>query len=116
MASNRTYYSLYLADADFVFQRTNGYPFIVKSISSRMKRIFKFTVVEKKLTPHSFRHTHISMMTESGAKLPTIMERVGHIDSNTTLKVYTHVTNNMKVKSINNVANLHSDILDKLTN
>ncbi len=103
-------------DKDFLFQRHNGYPFVIKTISTRMKRILKYADIKKDLTPHSFRHTHISMMTESGADLPTIMERVGHEDPDTTLKVYTHVTNKMKVKTLNKVSNLHQDILAKITN
>src|SRR5690625_1925984 len=102
-------------DEDFVFQRKNGYPFLTKNLSDRMKRLLKFSEVEKELTPHSFRHTHISMMTEAGAELSTIMERVGHIDPNTTLKVYTHVTEKMKVTSIKNVTDHHTNILEKLS-
>lgn len=102
-------------DEDFVFQRKNGYPFINKNIANRMKRILKYTNIKKKLTPHAFRHTHISMMTEAGDELPTIMERVGHEDPNTTLKVYTHVTNKMKVKSIENISTHNSEILNKLS-
>lgn len=102
-------------DEDFLFQRGNGYPYIIKNISNRMKRLLGYVDIKKNLTPHSFRHTHISMMTEAGAELSSIMERVGQADPNTTLKVYTHVTNNMKEKSVNNVSNLHSEILDKIT-
>ena len=102
-------------DEDFVFQRKIGYPFLTKNLSDRMKRLLKFSEVEKELTPHSFRHTHISMMTEAGAELSTIMERVGHIDPNTTLKVYTHVTEKMKVTSIKNVTDHHTNILEKLS-
>src|SRR5699024_6823060 len=87
----------YIHEEDFVFKLKIGYPFLTKNLSDRMKRLLKFSEVEKELTPHSFRHTHISMMTEAGAELSTIMERVGHIDPNTTLKVYTHVTEKMKV-------------------
>lgn len=101
-------------DANFVFQRKNGYPFITKNVANRMRRILKYVGIEKNLTPHSFRHTHISMMTEAGDELPTIMERVGHEDPNTTLKVYTHVTNKMKVKSVENISNHNSAILKKL--
>src|SRR5699024_6476250 len=102
-------------DEDFVFQRSNGYPFLTKNLSDRMKRLLKFSEVKKELTPHSFRHTHIPMMTEAGAELSTIMERVGHIDPNTTLKDYTHVTEKMKVTSINNVTYHHTDNLEKLS-
>src|SRR5699024_11316797 len=58
-------------DEDFVFQRKNGYPFLTKNLSNRMKRLLKFSEVKKKLTPHSFRHTHISMMTEARSEEQT---------------------------------------------
>src|SRR5699024_5796346 len=85
-------------DEDFVFQRNNGYPFITKNLADRMRRILRYTDIKKILTPHDFRHTHISLLTESGVDLPTIMQRVGHEDPETTLKVYTHVTEKMKVR------------------
>src|SRR5699024_11176846 len=91
-------------DENFLFQRSNGYPFTVKNLGDRMRRIMKYIDIGKKLTPHSFRHSHISMMTESGIDLPTIMQRVGHEDPDTTLKVYTHVTEKMKVKSMDNLS------------
>ena len=34
----------------------------------------------KHLTTHIFRHTHISMLSELGVPLKTIMQRVGHND------------------------------------
>lgn len=100
-------------DADFVFQRPNGYPFATKNVGDRMKRIMKYVNIGKHLTPHSFRHTHISMLTEAGVDLPTIMERVGHEDPDTTLKVYTHVTEKMKIKSVDSVTEHHADLLKK---
>src|SRR5699024_2728433 len=96
-------------DEDFVFQRKIGYAFLTK------KRLSKVTKIEKKWNPHNFRHKHISMMTEAGAELSTIMERVGHIDLNTTFKIYTHVTEKMKVTSIKNVTSHHTNILEKLS-
>ncbi|WP_353057139.1 MULTISPECIES: hypothetical protein [Paenibacillus] len=35
------------------------------------------------------------MLAEAGVVLKTIMQRVGHDDPDTTLKVYTHVTDKM---------------------
>src|SRR5699024_1639917 len=71
-------------DEDFVFQRKNGYPFLTKNLSDRMKRLFIFSEVKKELTPHNFRHRHRSMMWVTGAELFSRIERVGHIDPNTT--------------------------------
>ena len=55
------------------------------------------------------------MMTESGIDLPTIMQRVGYEDPDTTLKVYTHVTDNMKMKSIDNLSRMNKDLLEHLS-
>ncbi|QDQ01162.1 site-specific integrase [Lysinibacillus fusiformis] len=83
-------------DGNFVFCRANGYPYVQKNINERMDRLLTYTSIKKSATPHIFRHTHISMLTEAGVDLSTIMERVGHDDAQTTLKIYTHVTKNMK--------------------
>lgn len=101
-------------DEDFVFMRPNGYPFYVKNLGDRMRRLMRFANIEKHLTPHCFRHTHISMLAEAGVDLPTIMQRVGHEDPDTTLKIYTHVTNKMKERSVESVTSHHKKILEKL--
>lgn len=100
-------------DKDFVFSRANGYPFVPKTILLRMNRILNKTSIKKHATPHIFRHTHISMLTEAGVDLPTIMQRVGHEDTETTLGIYTHVTNKMKKDASDKVEGLYGDILRK---
>jgi site-specific recombinase XerD len=83
-------------DEDFDITREDGYPMSPRFIHYRMKRLEKFyhQRVENKnpLHPHMLRHTHTSMLTEAGADLRAIMQRLGHSDSKTTLSVYTHVT------------------------
>lgn len=101
-------------DGNFIFCRTNGYPFIQKSIIQRMQRILEKTSIEKHATPHIFRHTHISMLTEAGVDLPTIMERVGHEDIKTTMKIYTHVTNKMKKDASDKVRTLYQNVLSDI--
>ncbi|MCI3029776.1 site-specific integrase [Desemzia sp. C1] len=57
-------------------------------------------VIEKnaltKITTHGLRHTHCSLMFESGAKPEVVMERMGHSDIQTTMNIYTHVTKKSK--------------------
>ena len=53
-------------------------------------------LVALKNTTHIFRHTHISILAEQGEPLKVIMDRVGHKSANTTLRIYTHVTDKMK--------------------
>lgn len=55
----------------------------------RMQRLLGFTKIKKHVTLHILRHTHSSMMAEANADLPTMMEKVGHEDIQTTLKIYT---------------------------
>lgn len=103
-------------DGNFVFCRNNGYPFIQKNILQRMDRILKKTSIKKKATPHILRHTHISMLAEAEVDLPTIMKRVGHEDEETTLKIYTHVTNKMKKKANDKLQNFFGDMLNLAKN
>lgn len=99
-------------DDNFLFCDDNGYPYLPQNIGTRMNRILTMTNITKKATPHIFRHTHISMLTEAGVDIPTIMERVGHSDMKTTMQVYTHVTKKMKENSINKVSNTFGKLLD----
>ncbi|WP_200411820.1 site-specific integrase [Virgibacillus salexigens] len=101
-------------DGNFVFCRANGYPYIQKNIVTRMARLLEYTNIEKKATPHIFRHTHISMLAEAGVDLATVMERVGHDDPQTTLKIYTHVTKKMKKDASAKVSNFYENTLSNI--
>jgi integrase len=41
---------------------------------------------------HGFRHTHCSLLFESGASIQEVKERLGHAKIETTMNIYTHVT------------------------
>jgi len=86
-------------DEDFVFANTKrfpGYPELIKTVENRMRRLLKLAGLNQELTPHSLRHTHTSLLAEAGVSLPQIMDRLGHVDDDTTKKVYLHVTKTMK--------------------
>lgn len=57
--------------------------------------------IPKHLSPHIFRHTTISILSENKIPLKTITDRVDHSDSEVTTSIYTHVTKNMKDEAIN---------------
>ena len=46
----------------------------------------------KKISVHGFRHTHASLLFESGATIKDVQFRLGHSDIQTTMDVYTHVS------------------------
>lgn len=53
-------------------------------------------VTGKELSPHSLRHTHTTLLAESGVPLPVISRRLGHHSSQITEQIYLHVTKNVK--------------------
>lgn len=42
---------------------------------------------------HGLRHTHASLLFEAGASIKEVQARLGHKDIQTTMNIYTHVTN-----------------------
>lgn len=54
----------------------------------------------KRITVHGFRHTHCSLLFEAGASLKEVQHRLGHKDIKTTMDVYTHLTKNQKLETI----------------
>ena len=64
------------------------------------------------ITTRVLRHTHVSLLAESGVPLETITRRVGHDDSDITKRIYLHVTKRMKSRDneiISHVSLLQED-------
>ena len=63
-------------------------------------------ILGRRITPHTLRHTHASLMMEQGVDIDSIAERLGHRDSKITREIYLHVTQrleeerNSKIKDI----------------
>lgn len=82
-------------DEGFVFARVGeyaGYPLVLKIINNRMKRLLKLAGLNQELSPHSLRHTHVSLLAEAGASLEQIMQRLGHSNDDITRRIYLHIT------------------------
>ena len=75
----------------YIFVNRNGMPEPLVTTIGRLQKLD----TDKKITTHIFRHTHIALLTELGIPLKAIMERVGHNNPNTTLAIYSHVTEKM---------------------
>ena len=69
------------------------YPAYNKYLRENTERI-----IGRPLTPHALRHTHVSLLAESGVSLDAISRRVGHEDSRITKEIYLHVTEKQKQK------------------
>ncbi|ARD55580.1 tyrosine-type recombinase/integrase [Bacillus safensis] len=88
-------------DGNFIFGRMKrtkyyGYPPFLKTIENRFNSVLKKSGIQKKLTPHSLRHTHTSLLAEAGVDLHRIMARLGHTEDKTTRLVYLHITSDRK--------------------
>lgn len=87
-------------DHGLVFPRLRGgkvgYPYRENLIEGAMDRMMKQTGIHKHLTPHSLRHTHVSLSAEAGVSLDDIKARVGHKDDKVTDRIHMHVTKNRR--------------------
>ena len=95
-ASLAWYKGLYV-DRGYIFTNKRGFPYNYTSLCRALSCV---NITGKHITTHIFRHTHISILAEQGEPLKVIMDRVGHKNANTTLAIYTHVTDKMKVDLI----------------
>ncbi|BCB02126.1 site-specific integrase [Bacillus sp. KH172YL63] len=79
----------------FIFTNVNnhhGLPILTKLVENRMKRLLKLANLNMKLSPHSLRHTHTSLLAAAGVELEDIRDRLGHFDDEITRKIYLHIT------------------------
>lgn len=96
-------------DRSYIFVTNRGVPIQRNSFNESIKAANQRLEhpINKPISSHIFRHTLVSYLAEKGVPLKAIMDRVGHEDSETTMKIYTHVTNRMKDKVV--------DVIDELS-
>lgn len=80
-------------DRGYIFTSSRGNPYDIQFLNRKLNEVH---IEGKHLTTHIFRHTHISMLAELGVPLKAIMQRVGHNKADTTLGIYTHVSQSMQ--------------------
>ncbi|MCA0931266.1 site-specific integrase [Lutimonas saemankumensis] len=75
----------------FVEGKTEGRPYAATSVRSFLKRACKLAGIQKKVTPHTLRHSYATHLLEQGVDLRYIQELLGHSRPETTM-IYTHVS------------------------
>ena len=68
-------------------------------LNEKLERIFLKNPELTKINVHAFRHTHASLLFASGAAIKDVQSRLGHTDIQTTMDIYTHVTDEAKEKT-----------------
>ncbi|UXS59949.1 tyrosine-type recombinase/integrase [Staphylococcus ureilyticus] len=88
-------------DRGYIFTNTAGSPIDLNKVNNIIKEATDISSINKRVTTHTLRHTHISTLAQLGINLKAIQDRVGHSDYKTTLEIYTHVTDQMAKDMMN---------------
>lgn len=98
-------------DQNYLFTRPkNGYPYSPRVLYKRCIRLCEKAGLSKIEGPHILRHTHVTMLTEAGVELHVIMERVGHVNAQTTRNIYTHISSHKKKEAADLLENRYGEI------
>lgn len=74
------------------YGKINKKPMYQSDVDVVLRQIARENNIDKIVTTHAFRHTHISNLLASDVGIRTVMNRVGHSNATTTLEIYAHVT------------------------
>ncbi|MBZ9731469.1 site-specific tyrosine recombinase XerD [Salegentibacter sp. JZCK2] len=77
-------------DSDTLFLNRRGNKLTRAMIFTIIKRLAEKAGIQKKISPHTFRHSFATHLLENGADLRAIQQMLGH-ESITTTEVYMHV-------------------------
>ena len=87
-----------IVDKNYVFLNRSGKKLTRQVIYSLVVKYAKYAGIEKKIHPHTLRHSFATHLLDNGADLRVVQEILGHTNIGTT-QLYTHVTTKTLVKS-----------------
>ena len=80
----------------FIFTTSKHTPISIHALNTFLRAHRERMGIDKNISTHIFRHTHISKLAEMGLPLYSIQARVGHDNSQVTESIYLHITKKMK--------------------
>ncbi|WP_096818079.1 tyrosine-type recombinase/integrase [Lactococcus fujiensis] len=99
-------YKFSVLPEDYIFLSKPNAPLSIHAFNKSLKEAAKEVELQKNVSSHIFRHTHVSILAEDNIPLKAIMERVGHSDANTTLSIYNHVTKKSREQITSSLDNI----------
>lgn len=84
---------------DIVFCELDGTYGNYNSLSQKSEKL----ALKLKLPPlrsHAWRHTHASMLFEAGVSMKEVQERLGHSSIKMTMDIYTHLSQEKKIQTV----------------
>ena len=91
-------YGQWYSNSNWVCTKENGEHVTTDSLKY-LSRVVNYELMIK-FDFHSLRHTHATMLLESGANIKDIQLRLGHTKLATTMDTYSHVTEKMKNETV----------------
>ncbi len=89
-AEVRVHQSIQRGNEDFLFLNRRGKKLTRAMLFTLVKQLAEKAGIQKKVSPHTFRHSFATHLVERGADLRAVQEMLGH-ESITTTEIYTHL-------------------------
>lgn len=97
---------------DLVFRTRTGTPLSSKNLYNRELAPACDRIKQPRISWHSFRHTHATLLAEVGESIKTAQSLLGHLDLGTTLNTYAHAIPDSQRRAVERVSGvLFSDVL-----
>ena len=80
------------SSSEYLFLNKNNTLLTRRGAEYIISNLVKTSLLKKKVTPHTFRHSYATEMLNNGADIRSVQELLGHSSLSTT-GIYTHVTN-----------------------
>ena len=93
----------FLKGENLIFTNSYCTMFVPNEFSKKLRKFIKKYNL-KPITPHGLRHTHASLLFESGIQPKEISDRLGHNNIQTTLDLYTHINDNQRYNVVEKFA------------
>ena len=90
---------------NLVFANNKGGYVRYTSVALKLKQFYKAHDEIKQITLHGFRHTHASLLFEAGLPMKDVQVRLGHSNIQTTMNIYTHVTQQHQKTAVDKFSN-----------